>query len=141
MPHRRPTFHWTNCLTACLVWFAAWAVISLIAGCAVGRNELTGAIVLGFEAGRLVETANQAVATGTEGVLGMLGLGAGPAGAIGVLAAKLYGDKEKARGDARAAEALREGEMRGWNEREAAATVQLPIPPPAPVVPPPVAST
>lgn len=33
----------------------------MLAGCAVGRRETDGAIVLGFEAGKLVETPGQAL--------------------------------------------------------------------------------
>lgn len=60
---------------------AAWAT-----GCAVGRNEATGSIVLGFDAGKLVETTDQAIGALGEGLLGALGVAVPGAGVIGIMA-------------------------------------------------------
>lgn len=84
------------------------AVAMLLTGCAVGRNELTGEVVLGFGAGRLVETAGQAVAS-----LGSLL--PPPFGQLGILGGALLMGHQT-------------GRNRGWDEREKAATVQTPLP-------------
>lgn len=67
--------------------FACLALPLLVAsGCAVGRNEQTGAIILGIEAGRLTETAGQALGAAAgflpppfnyiaTGAVSLLGLG------------------------------------------------------------------
>lgn len=89
--------------------FLAVAFLLMLSGCAVGRDDATGAIVLGFEAGRLVETAPQALA----GLAGSLIPGLGPvvslaAGALGIggtAAAVHYRSK-------------RRGERDGWDEKE-----------------------
>lgn len=71
-------------------------------GCAVGRNEATGGIVLGVEAGKLVETAPQAIA----GLVDLIVPGAGTAvGAIGLAIGAHYRSKRK-------------GERDGWDEAE-----------------------
>lgn len=74
----------------------------LLLGCAVGRNEATGEIVLGVEAGKLVETAPQAIA----GLVDLIVPGAGTAiGAIGLAIGTHYRSKRK-------------GERDGWDEAE-----------------------
>lgn len=106
-------FHYRNLLLAAV----CWACVILLVGCAVGRNDANGDIVLGFKAGRLVETANQAIAAGSEGLLGMLGVAAGPAGAVGLIAAKFWKDAE-------AAKSKRDGENKGWDEGQRAMLTQ-----------------
>lgn len=44
----------------------ALLAVALLTGCAVGRNEGTVAIVLGFEAGKLVETPGQALGVAAD---------------------------------------------------------------------------
>ena len=102
-------------------------------GCAVGRRDTDGAIVLGFEAGKLVETGDQILAAGGQSILSLLGMGAGPAGAIGLLAAKLWKDAE-------AEKAKRYAEAKGWEEAKRDTLTQYGagvVLPPAPVSPPP----
>lgn len=128
----KPSLHWSNLALAALCWGGLILLVCGLAGCAVGRNDLNGDIVVGFKLGRLVETANQAVATGTEGLLGMLGVAAGPAGLVGLVAARFFAE-------AKSEKAMREGLDKGWESRERAAAVQLPLPPaaspsPAPVI-------
>lgn len=45
----------------------------LTGGCALGRNDLDGSVVIGFKAGQLVETTNQALAAGLGGAGHLLG--------------------------------------------------------------------
>lgn len=91
-------------LTLVLLAAVLWAVpIMALAGCAVGRDQLSGDIVLGFKAGRLVETANQAGFAAAEAA-GTL-LGGGPLGQLagfGLTAALGHFA----------------GRNRGWDERE-----------------------
>lgn len=102
-----------------------------LSGCAVGRDESTGAIILGIEAGRLVETGPQAIAA----AVGTFLPGAGPivgtiAGLLGIGGAVHYRSK-------------RNGERAGWDERGREvvdspagpiAYVPAPVAPVAPVV-------
>lgn len=82
------------------------ALVVGLSGCAVGRDELTGDVVLGFKAGRLVETANQAAVTGLE-TLGT-SIGIPGIGGLALVAAKLWKD-------ASTAKASHESENRGYD--------------------------
>jgi hypothetical protein len=83
----------------------------LATGCAVGRTE-AGGVVLGVEAGALVETSEQALGSLADAGLAALGIGVPGAGAIALLARKLF----RAGTDAAAAKARHEGERAGWDE-------------------------
>ena len=93
----------------------------LVFGCAVGRSE-EGGIVLGVEAGRLVETGEQAGAVAVETVAQAIGLGGLGLGGIGAVLVRNW-----KRASERAA--IAEGRHAGWDERELAAARQ-PIPAP-----------
>ena len=90
---------------AALAWF--------LPGCAVGRNEQTGAIVIGFNAGKLVETGNQAIAGAAGALFGPAGI-AVSGGALGVvwIIGKLWASSA-------AAKSKHEGERAGWEEAQA----------------------
>lgn len=96
-----------------LVTLGGPALVALVflslSGCAVGRDDATGAIVLGFEAGRLVETAPQALA----GLAGSLIPGLGPV--VGIVSGLLGIGGTAAAVHYRA---KRTGERDGWDERE-----------------------
>jgi len=106
-------------LTAWVIWF--WIVAGLLCligpltmqGCAVGRRELDGAIVIGVEAGKLVETGNQAIAGAAGALFGPTGI-AVSGGALGLLgiAGKLWAKSA-------ASSAAHEAERRGWEEAQA----------------------
>ena len=85
----------------------------LMLGCAVGRSQ-EGGVVLGVEAGRLVETTEQAGAVAIETVAQAVGLGGLGLGGIGAVLVRNW-----KRASERAAQA--EGRHTGWDERELAA--------------------
>lgn len=89
------------CTCSVLVFIAS----VFMPGCAVGRDDATGAIVLGFEAGRLVETGPQALAA----AVGSFVPGAAPI--VGVITGLL------GIGTAAHYRAKRNGERSGWDER------------------------
>ena len=92
---------------ACLV-----AAFLLIPGCALGRNELDGDVVFGVGLGRFAENANQAAAGAIEDLDGLLPPPFGKIASLGGLL--LLGHMQ--------------GTRKGWDEREAAASVQTPLP-------------
>ena len=95
-----------RCISACGVCLALCVFsLVLLQGCAVGRDDSTGAIVLGFEAGRLVETGPQALAA----AVGSFVPGAAPI--VGVITGLL------GIGTAAHYRAKRNGERSGWDER------------------------
>ena len=125
---------WIDC-GLILLSLALFVTACVLQGCAVGRRDVDGAIVLGFEAGKLTETGDQILAAGGTGILSLLGMGAGPAGAIGLLAAKLWKDAETEK-------AKRYAESKGWEEAKKDTLTQygggvvlppVPTPPPVPV--------
>lgn len=95
------------------------ALASLAQGCGVGRGA-DGSIVVGTKVGELVETTNQAVAKVVEQYLPGFGTVAAAFGIplVGAVA-----------GWARSATKHAEikGKEQGWDEREAAGTVQQPL--------------
>ena len=111
---------WTygSIAVGCLVWVLAIAALLLLGACAVGRRELDGAVVIGFEAGKLVETGNQALGA-LFGPAGLVASG----GAVGVagIVGKLWAS-------AAANKAARAAEEKGW--QDAAATFSAPPPNP-----------
>lgn len=119
-PARPDPFGWRNCLLALAVWCALAGVMIAVTGCAVGRRESDGAIVLGFEAGKLVETGNQAIAGAAGALFGPTGI-AVSGGALGLL-----GIVGKLWASSAAAKARNAGERAGWEE--AAATYTAPPP-------------
>lgn len=80
----------------------AVGIISALGGCAVGRNELTGEVVLGIKAGRLVETTEQLMVGAAQGLGGLLPPPFGDIALMGVSA--LVGHQSGAR--------------KGWDEKE-----------------------
>lgn len=105
-------FYVRNRLFVCIVlWLVALIVV--MAGCAVGRNEQTGAVVIGFNAGKLVETGNQAIAGAAGALFGPAGV-AVSGGALGLL-----GIVGKLWASSAAAKAKHEGERAGWEEAQA----------------------
>jgi hypothetical protein len=95
--------------------FYAMATI-MLSGCAVGRNELDGTIVLGFKAGRLVETTNQALVAGSQ--------------TLGAFLPAPWGSLIALAGTGLAAHLA--GRNRGWDEHKAETGGAAPPPPPAP---------
>ena len=115
-------------LAAAAFWTIAGLLVIAATGCAVGRNELTGEVVLGFGAGKLIETANQGLGAAGDVLLGPLGLGGLGLGGLAAAAWRQQG----------VAKAKHEGENEGWTQ--AAATYSAPPPmgaaPPVHVAPP-----
>jgi hypothetical protein len=64
------------------------APLVMLAGCAVGRNDTTGEVVLGVAAGKLVESTNQALGALTDTALTALGVGIPGAGGLVALAVR-----------------------------------------------------
>lgn len=82
-----------------------------LCGCAVGRNDVDGSIVLGWKAGQLVENTNQAIAAAANVAGGLL---PPPFGQILTLS-----------GIGIAAHLS--GKNRGWDDREKAGSTQQPL--------------
>lgn len=123
---------WIDCGLICLA-LCLFVTACALQGCAVGRRDVDGAIVLGFEAGKLTETGDQILAAGGSSILSLLGMGAGPAGAIGLVAAKFWKDAETEK-------AKRYAESKGWEEAKKDTLTQYGagvVLPPAPVNPSP----
>lgn len=107
-----------------LATVAAIVAACLMSGCAVGRGD-NGDIVLGFAAGRMVETVGQAghVLAESGGTLANLFFpGSGTLvssvlGALGVGGAGIFAAKKA--GDAKAAAAKHEGEDKGFEYSKA----------------------
>ena len=91
---------WTygSMTVGCLVWAAALAALFWAGGCAVGRNEQTGAIVIGVNAGKLVETANQGINAAAGALFGPAGIAvSGPAAEfVAAFAASFDGADDRA---------------------------------------------
>lgn len=107
------------------------AVIFWIAGCAVGRGP-GGQTVLGVEVGEPMPEGFSEAMTQAGGLIGGLvggpsgaAIGTGIAGTIAAAIAAVWGTKKA--GDAKAARMAHEYENKGWDEREAAASIQAPL--------------
>lgn len=86
-------------------------VTAALAGCAVGRNELTGGVVFGADLGTLAENTNQLAAGAVSDLSGLLPPPFGQLATLG--GALLLGHFQ--------------GTRKGWDEREAAASIQQPL--------------
>ena len=114
----------TIAVVGVLAAFFIFGVFSL-AGCAAGRDP-AGNIIVGWDVASLPETAEQGI-----GVLANLiipGGGAAVATLAGVVGVALRNGAKRRQAEREAAE-LR-GANAGWNEREAAAAIQAPLPRP-----------
>ena len=63
-------------------------LVMLAGGCAAGRNEQTGEIIVGASVGKLVESTNQALGALTDGALAALGVGIPGVGGLVALAVR-----------------------------------------------------
>lgn len=105
------------CLVGAAVGAAATVSLCWLQGCAAGRNDATGEIVVGFGVAKLTESTNQAISQLGDLVLPGAGGAIGLLGAVGIGWARSYAK-------ARAATAERAAADRGWDE--AAATYSAP---------------
>lgn len=107
------------------------ACVVLLGGCAIGKTS-AGGYVLGIDVpGGTPETAGEGIASVAAALPGIaaraaagdwIGALAGGAGALTTLAAGIFGVRK-------ATEASQlKGEAKGWEEREKAAVVQMPLP-------------
>ena len=107
------------------------AACLLLGGCAIGKTS-AGGYVLGIDVpGGTPETAGEGIASVAAALPGIaaraaagdwIGALAGGAGALTTLAAGVFGVRK-------ASEAAKlKGESDGWDQREKAASVQMPIP-------------
>lgn len=105
------------CLIGAAVGAAATVSLCWLQGCAAGRNDATGEVVVGFGVAKLTESTNQAVGQLADLVL------PGAGGAVGLLAAVGVG-WARSHAAARAATESRRAADRSWEE--AAATYSAP---------------
>lgn len=127
----RKTNHVRVSTVVAFLAFVAFVAIVIgaltLSGCAAGRGP-NGEVVIGLDVATLPETGNQLIGMGLQAATGIPGLGwivSGALGTVGAGAAAVM----KYRGDAVAERRAKQAEDRGWEERERAAAVQMPIPP------------
>jgi len=114
--------NWRAC-RAILLGFGVGVLLTVLlcwlSGCAAGRNDASGEIVVGVGVGRLTESANQALTQLGDLVLPGAGGAIGILGAVGIGWARSYAT-------ARAAAAQRDGERKGWDEAAVAHSPAIP---------------
>lgn len=92
--------------------FASATALALVSGgCAAGRNETTGGVVVGLEVARLTETTNQLITSAADALFGPAGVAVsgGVLGFVGLAGRWL------------AKSAAAKGERAGWDEAQQAA--------------------
>jgi len=98
-------------IAACMVLLLLLCFAFTAGGCAVGRNDASGQIVLGFDAGRLTESVNQGVAQLGDYILPGAGAALAAVGLPVLGWARSYAA-------ARAATAAHKAADAGWDARE-----------------------
>lgn len=132
--HAKRAFKWAwrrlpdDVFVLCVLGFAV--CLWFITGCAAGRNDATGEIVIGFGAGRLTESVNQGLSQLGDYILPGAGAALAAVGLPVIGWARSYAA-------ARANAAAHAAENKGFDEGAARSvgSVSDPITPP-PVVPP-----
>jgi hypothetical protein len=124
----------------------ACAFLVCASGCAVGRRETDGAIVLGFEAGKLAETPGQLASIATDFLPEPWGsLGKAALGAVGVGGLVAAGGQKRTRQESdaayeegrAAANAARDAADRAYDEAKIREAYKRASPDSFTVVPPP----